>query len=162
MQKELDKSSGPCDTALAPSIDLDANHALFTDPESVTILVPLLGDTPPDHQSLVHKAYVVALSHATSRISSQGIASGYITGILLLLLALVPITQMDDSTFLLCLAIGLSGVWWMLFSIPTAVWLPLGGTATGINGRSEPRWGLHGTPRGDAPLVASEATPTHV
>ena len=164
-QKELDKSSGPRDTALAPptsSIDLDANHAIFADPESVTVSAPLLGNTPSDHQSPAHKAYVAALSRATSHISSQGIASGYIAGILLLLLALVPITQMHDSTFLLRLAIGLSGVWWMLFSIPAAVWLPLGGTATGISGRSEPRWGLHGTPRGDAPLVASEATPTHV
>ena len=69
---------------------------------------------------------------------------------------------MHDSTFSLHLAIGLSGVWWMLFSIPAVVWLPLGGTATGIGGQSELRWGLHGTPWGDAPLVASEATQTHI
>ena len=126
-QRELDKSSGPRDAVLAPptsSIDLDADHALLADPESVTVSVPLLGDTPPDHQSPAHKAYVAALSRATSRISSQGIASGYIAGILLLLLALVPVTQMHGSTFSLRLAIGLSGVWWMLFSIPAAAWLP--------------------------------------
>ena len=94
-QKELDKSSGPRDTALAlptSSIDLNADHALLADPESVTISVPLLGDTPSDHQSPAHKVYVAALLRATSRISSQGITPGYITGILLLLLALVPVT----------------------------------------------------------------------
>ena len=94
-QKELDKSSGPRDTALAlptSSIDLNTNHALLTDPKSVTILVPLLSDTPSDHQSWAHKVYVVALLHATSCISLQGITPGYITGILLLLLTLVPVT----------------------------------------------------------------------
>ncbi|KAF8129788.1 MFS general substrate transporter [Boletus edulis] len=121
-QKDLDKSSTSLDD-VPPSIDLDADHALFSDPESVS--APLLGvEAMPDHQSPARKAYVAALSRATSRISSQGIASGYGAGILLLLLALVPVTQMHGSTFSLRLAIGLSGIWWMLFSIPAAIWLP--------------------------------------
>ncbi|KAF8123604.1 MFS general substrate transporter [Boletus edulis] len=121
-QKDLDKSSTSLDD-VPPSIDLDADHALFSDPESVS--APLLGvEAMPDHQSPTRKAYVAALSRATSRISSQGIASGYGAGILLLLLALVPVTQMHGSTFSLRLAIGLSGIWWMLFSIPAAIWLP--------------------------------------
>ncbi|KAI9566609.1 autophagy-related protein 22-like protein [Boletus coccyginus] len=119
-QMELDKTSGSVDVP-ALSIDLDADHAL-TDLDSVS--APLLGGTPPDHQSRARKAYVAALSRATARISSQGIASGYVAGILLLLLALVPVTRMHGSTFSLRLAIGLSGVWWMLFSIPAALWLP--------------------------------------
>ena len=48
-QKELDKSSKPCNTTLAlpmSSIHLDANHALFTDPESVSISAPLFSDIP--------------------------------------------------------------------------------------------------------------------
>ncbi|KAF8434287.1 autophagy-type protein 22 [Boletus edulis BED1] len=121
-QKDLHKSSTSLDD-VPPSIDLDADHALFSDPESVS--APLLGvEAMPDHQSPARKAYVAALSRATSRISSQGIASGYGAGILLLLLALVPVTQMHGSTFSLRLAIGLSGIWWMLFSIPAAIWLP--------------------------------------
>ncbi|KAG9312458.1 autophagy-related protein 22-like protein [Chiua virens] len=113
------------DEPLPPSTDLDVDHALATDPESVS--EPLLGTTPiptPDHQSPAQKEYVAALSRATSRISSQGIASGYVAGIVLLLLALVPVTRMHGSTFSLRLAIGLSGVWWMVFSIPAAIWLP--------------------------------------
>ncbi|KAH0835567.1 autophagy-related protein 22-like protein [Lanmaoa asiatica] len=124
-QKELDKTSGSPDVPATTSIDLDADFTPFTDPESVS--APLLGissTTAPDQQSPAQRAYVAALSRATSRISSHGIASGYGAGILLLLLALVPVTQLHGSTFSLRLAIGLSGLWWMLFSIPAAIWLP--------------------------------------
>ncbi|KAG1743881.1 autophagy-related protein 22-like protein [Suillus lakei] len=68
--------------------------------------------------------YTAALSRATSRISSLGIASGYGAGIILLLVALIPVTRLHGSTFSLRLAIGLSGIWWALFSIPAAIWLP--------------------------------------
>ena len=121
-QNELDKTSASPDVPVTSSIDLDGEHTLFTDPESVS--APLLGISAPDFQSPAQKAYVAALSRATSRISSLGIASGYGAGILLLLLALVPVTQLHGSTFSLRLAIGFSGVWWMLFSIPAAIWLP--------------------------------------
>jgi UMF1 family MFS transporter len=111
-QAELDKASAP----------VDHDHALVSEAESVT--APLLGPTAPDHKSPAQTAYIAALSRATSRISSQGIASGYLAGILLLLLALVPVTRMHGSTLSLRLAIGLSGLWWLLFSIPAAIWLP--------------------------------------
>ncbi|KAG6372104.1 MFS general substrate transporter [Boletus reticuloceps] len=133
--KALDKS--PTSPDVPPSIDLDADHALFSDSESVS--APLLGvEAMPDHQSPARKAYVAALSRATSRISSQGIASGYGAGILLLLLALVPVTQMHGSTFSLRLAIGLSGIWWMLFSIPAAIWLP--GAPAHAYGGNDDKW----------------------
>ncbi|KAI0631441.1 MFS general substrate transporter [Trametes polyzona] len=64
------------------------------------------------------------LSTTTSRISSQGIALGYAAGIVMLLLALIPVRAMKGSTDALRLAIGLSGIWWALFSIPAAAWLP--------------------------------------
>ncbi|KAI9574065.1 hypothetical protein HD554DRAFT_2166928 [Boletus coccyginus] len=47
-QRELDNTSGSVDVP-APSIDLDADHVLFTDLDSIS--APLLGGTPPDHQS---------------------------------------------------------------------------------------------------------------
>lgn len=68
--------------------------------------------------------YEHVLSLATARLSSLGIASGYTAGILLLLLTLVPVTLMKGSTFSLRIAIGASGIWWALFSIPAAIWLP--------------------------------------
>ncbi|KZT65525.1 MFS general substrate transporter [Daedalea quercina L-15889] len=69
-------------------------------------------------------AHDTALSTATARISSHGIALGYGAGIFMLLLALIPVTRLGGSTFALRLAVGLSGVWWALFSIPAAIWLP--------------------------------------
>ena len=72
--------------------------------------------------------YQTELSRATSRISSFGIALGYGAGICLLLVALIPVTQLHGSTFSLRLAIGLSGIWWAVFTIPAAIWLP-GSTA---------------------------------
>lgn len=122
-QKELETSESP-DVPSTTSVDLDGD-TLFTDSESLS--TPLLGiasAAAPDHQSPAQRAYVAALSRATSRISSMGIASGYGAGIILLLLALIPVTQLHGSTFSLRLAIGLSGLWWMLFSIPAAIWLP--------------------------------------
>lgn len=70
--------------------------------------------------------YSRALTRATSRISSKGIATGYLAGIILLLVALIPVTKLKGSTLSLRLAIGMSGVWWGLFSLPAAVWLPSG------------------------------------
>jgi len=78
-----------------------------------------LRDGPHDQQE-----YNKALSKATSRISSQGIALGYAAGIALLILALVPVTLMKGSTLALRLAIGASGIWWALGTIPAAIWLP--------------------------------------
>jgi len=82
---------------------------------------PVLGD--------VRERYDAALSRTTSRISSLGIALGYGAGIFLLLVALVPVTMMHGSTFALRIAIGLSGVWWGLFSLPAWLWLP---SASGV------------------------------
>ncbi|KAI0755614.1 autophagy-type protein 22 [Fomes fomentarius] len=81
------------------------------------------------------------LSAATSRISSQGIALGYAAGIVMLLLALIPVRAMKGSTDALRLAIGLSGLWWALFSLPAAAWLP------GASAREEAQ--LETTPRTD-------------
>lgn len=72
------------------------------------------------------ESYNEALSKSTSRISSRGIALGYGAGIALLCVALIPVTVLNGSTFSLRLAVSMSGMWWALFSIPTAIWLPSG------------------------------------
>lgn len=77
------------------------------------------------------ESYNEALSKATSRISSTGIAWGYAAGIALLCVALIPVTVLNGSTFSLRLAVSLSGIWWLLFSIPTAIWLPSGRSGLG-------------------------------
>ncbi|KAF8346332.1 autophagy-type protein 22 [Amanita rubescens] len=74
--------------------------------------------------SSVKSQYDETLSRAISRISSRGIALGYAAGIILLIIALIPVARLHGSTFALRLAIGLSGLWWMFFTIPAALWLP--------------------------------------
>ena len=64
------------------------------------------------------------LSRATARISSLGIALGYAAGILLLLVTVLPVQHAGGSTNALRFAIGGSGVWWALFSIPALLLLP--------------------------------------
>ncbi|KAF8839214.1 MFS general substrate transporter [Paxillus ammoniavirescens] len=119
---ELDETCRASDTPINASLDLEAEQALLPGHEAAT--APLLGTSATADHSAAQKAYNAALSRATSRLSSLGIASGYGAGIILLLLALIPVTKLHGSTFSLRLAIGLSGAWWMLFSIPAAMWLP--------------------------------------
>lgn len=134
LSEELE--SGPSPTTV------DASNEESTDE---TVQEPLLPPSPLDEIALASKArYDTALSNAISRISSLGIALGYSAGILLLILALIPVTKLHGSTFSLRLAIGLSGIWcisklvscvmfrlklmvcdrWAVFSIPAAIWLP--------------------------------------
>ncbi|KAK0187277.1 autophagy-related protein 22-like protein [Armillaria mellea] len=96
---------------------------------------PLMSRTRIENSEL-RAHYDNELSRATSRISSLGIALGYGAGICLLLVALIPVTKLKGSTFSLRLAIGLSGMWWAVFSIPAAVWLP-GPTTSATSGASE-------------------------
>ena len=76
---------------------------------------PLLADGTPPSEAMqsAKKDYDTALSNAVSRISSLGIALGYAAGILLLILALIPVTSLHGTTFSLRLAIGLSGIWYL-------------------------------------------------
>ncbi|KAK7440645.1 Autophagy protein 22 [Stygiomarasmius scandens] len=96
----------------------------------------------PKIQNL-RSTYTTLLSQTTSRISSFGIALGYGSGILLLILALVPVTLMGGSTTSLRLAIGLSGIWWGVFTIPAGWWLPSheqsDGKSSGV-GTNEEGW----------------------
>ena len=85
---------------------------------------PLLQQS--EDAALQRTKYDTVLARAISRISSRGIALGYSAGIILLLLTLIPVTKLHGSTFSLRLAIGLSGIWWFVFSIPAAIWLPGG------------------------------------
>ncbi|KAF8261613.1 autophagy-related protein 22-like protein [Lactarius quietus] len=69
------------------------------------------------------------LSRATARISSLGIALGYMAGILLLLAVLIPVQHASGSTKALRFAIAGSGAWWALFSVPALLFLPNASTS---------------------------------
>ncbi|WVW79466.1 hypothetical protein I302_101435 [Kwoniella bestiolae CBS 10118] len=70
--------------------------------------------------------YEALLSLTISRLSSVGIAIGFISGVSALALLLIPVILLKGNTFSLRLAIGLSGVWWGVFTIPTWIGLPSG------------------------------------
>lgn len=101
------------------------------------------------------------LSRATASISSKGIAFGYTAGIVLLLVTVLPVQRAGGSTDALRFAIGGSGAWWALFSIPALLLLP---SASGIEeeapnpGDTEEREGLLASeiPSEAAPLAAAE------
>lgn len=88
---------------------------------------PLLASHPQadsEQRRCLESHYQTLLARETSRISSLGIALGYGSGIFLLALTLLPVNKLHGSTFALRLAIGLSGIWWFVFSIPAAILLP--------------------------------------
>ncbi|KAH8829251.1 autophagy-type protein 22 [Flagelloscypha sp. PMI_526] len=107
----------------------NSEHEFNENDESEDANAPLIAGstrTPTTLPPIKRAAYEAALSSATSRISSQGIALGYGAGIILLVLTIIPVRMLQGSTFSLRLAIGLSGIWWATFCIPAWFWLPKG------------------------------------
>ena len=101
------------------------------------------------------------LSRATARISSLGIALGYTAGILFLLAVLIPVQLAGGSTTALRYAIGGSGVWWALLSVPALILLPDASTSqpTPSNSVTEEREGLLADERPEVmPALAAEWT----
>lgn len=72
--------------------------------------------------------YTAARGKATGEVSARAIAAGYAAGIAVLvaLLPLVEALQGPDGatgTWPLRVAVAVSGAWWLVFTIPAAVWL---------------------------------------
>ncbi|WVQ93114.1 hypothetical protein IAU59_000178 [Kwoniella sp. CBS 9459] len=70
--------------------------------------------------------YETLLSLTTSRLSSTGTALGFLSGVSVLALLLIPVLILEGSTFALRLAIGISGIWWAIFTVPSWLGLPGG------------------------------------
>lgn len=58
-----------------------------------------------------------------TRISSNGIGIGYIAGLLVQVGLILVVAATGSTTFSLRLALAIIGLWWLVFSIPTAMWL---------------------------------------
>ena len=130
LSSSLDHGHTPTSLEHLPPQDHDHDH----EHEAPDARAPLIHRAPASEEVAALKAqYDAELSRATSQISSLGIALGYGAGIVLLIVALIPVTILHGSTFALRLAIGLSGVWWALFSIPAMVWLPSGDKGGGVD-----------------------------
>lgn len=59
----------------------------------------------------------------STRISSNGIAIGYIAAFLVQVLAVFIVYSTGSSTFSLRLVLFMVGAWWFVFTIPSALWL---------------------------------------
>ena len=99
--------------------------------------------------------YASLLSLTISRLSSTGTALGFLSGVSVLVLLVIPVTLLHGSTASLCLAIGLSGVWWAVFTIPAWVGLPSGSRHPGQGG-GRARWMSKGWARVGSMLRWSE------
>ncbi|KAJ2913083.1 hypothetical protein MD484_g7334, partial [Candolleomyces efflorescens] len=128
----------------------DSDHRDSSEP-----LLASSSSSPPsstdDTLHTLQTEYDATLSATTARISSHGIAFGYIAGIVLLFVALIPVNMLQGSTWALRVAIGLSGIWWAAGTLPAAIWLPSAGETTPPSeaevdaeewGHSQPRAGV--------------------
>ena len=117
-------------------------------------------DSSTSPLKLALESYTKAVSRAAAAISAKGIAIGYAAGIILLGVAIVPVTILGGTTFSLRLAISLSGVWWAIFTIPAAMWLPGGKVRTGMlwerSGFSAPRGWMDPVRRATGEAVSVE------
>ena len=59
----------------------------------------------------------------STKISTQGIAIGYSSGVLIQLATIPLVILTGSTTKSLQLAVLVSGIWWALFSIPAAIWM---------------------------------------
>jgi UMF1 family MFS transporter len=84
-----------------------------------------LADAPAlEGSATTHHATLLSLT--MSRLSSTGVALGFLSGVSVLTLLVIPVTVMHGTTASLRLAIGLSGAWWAIFTVPSWLGLPSG------------------------------------
>lgn len=76
--------------------------------------------TVPNPRSSATPSPELALS---TKISSYGIAIGYIGSLLLQTISVLIVIVLNNSTFSLRLVIFCIGAWWLTFTIPAAMWL---------------------------------------
>lgn len=93
-------------------------------PAITSISTTDLADPPLSPGPMAH--YTSLLSLTTSRISSVGTALGFFSGVSVLALLIVPVTLMGGTTSSLRVAVGVSAIWWAVFTIPAWRGLPGG------------------------------------
>lgn len=76
--------------------------------------------TVPNPKSQATPSQELALS---TKISSSGIAIGYIAALLVQTVSIIILIIFRSSTFGLRLVLFMIGLWWFVFTIPSAIWL---------------------------------------
>lgn len=127
------------------SIEDEARHLLPAPlperllPAVTAISTSDLAETPASPSPGPNGHYNALLSLTISRISSIGTALGFLSGVSVLALLIIPVTLMGGTTSSLRVAVGVSAIWWAVFTIPAWRGLPGGGKsvdqhrATGVS-----------------------------
>ena len=98
--------------------DLEEDHMM----ESTTALLPdgTADQTAPSRPS---RAAISPALRLSTKISSNGIGIGYIAGLLVQSMGIWIVVATGSTTFSLRLVLFVVGLWWLLFTIPAALWL---------------------------------------
>ncbi|OAX85204.1 hypothetical protein ACJ72_00433 [Emergomyces africanus] len=77
----------------------------------------------------------------STRISSNGIGIGYVGAVILQIVSILVVVATGSTTFSLRLALFGIGLWWLLFTIPAAMWLrPRPGPPLPSSARDDRMW----------------------
>ncbi|ORY15810.1 autophagy-related protein 22-like protein [Clohesyomyces aquaticus] len=124
--EDLDRSSQSSvvrDPQYSNELAEDENMLDGVADESTSLLprsVPESNLTVPNPRSSSTPSRELALS---TKISSYGIAIGYLAALLVQTFAIVVLIALGSTTFSLRLVLFIVGAWWFIFSIPSALWL---------------------------------------
>ncbi|KAJ9655712.1 Autophagy protein 22 [Neophaeococcomyces mojaviensis] len=101
--------------------DDDGRHYNEVD-TSLSSLLP--DDVPDDTRPIAPTPAAVSEEmKLATKISSNGIGIGYIAGLLVQVGLIFVVAATGSTTFSLRIALAIIGLWWLIFSIPTAMWL---------------------------------------
>ncbi|KAK5135183.1 hypothetical protein LTR08_005570 [Meristemomyces frigidus] len=88
--------------------------------DSTTALLPLAEQTTPSSPFAAAPSPQMQLS---TKISSYGVAIGYIAAVIVQMVSLLILKTTGASLFSLRLVLFVIGLWWLSFTIPAAIWL---------------------------------------
>ncbi|KAE8348169.1 autophagy-related protein 22-like protein [Aspergillus coremiiformis] len=93
------------------------------------VTTPLLYSIQTNNRTITDSAARASLMDSSrglelsTRISSYGIGIGYIGAVLLQIICILIIVNMHQTIFSLRLVLFVIGLWWLIFTIPAALWL---------------------------------------
>lgn len=133
-----------------PSIDHPDEPIDNVEPEqrlsrSVDSASPLLQSQPANATSDAtlsdsSPSIISAELRLSTKISSNGIGIGYISAVILQILCILVVVVTGSTTFSLRLVLFLIGLWWLIFTIPAALWLrPRPGPPLSFPSTTKPR-----------------------
>ncbi|OJD17846.1 hypothetical protein AJ78_02087 [Emergomyces pasteurianus Ep9510] len=136
--------AGPLfDDEQSPSPSDELRSSLDHSPSTVSPTSPLLQHEAniPIDGSHFKSPKMSAELQLSARISSNGIGIGYVGAVILQIISILVVVATGSTTFSLRLALFGIGLWWLLFTIPAAMWLrPRPGPPLPSSARDDRMW----------------------